>query len=119
MKYANLDIVSGEKRKITLNKVDYIVPAEIPVKKMVKCQKCCQDFSVKPEQPELLEYFMKSLFDILTIEQPDLNYDNFDMKPTAMTALYNFLYAGISPEETLKAINDAMNEVKPELKKKE
>ena len=109
--YANLDKIASEDKEVELNGKVYLLPGDVPVRNMVTALKFSQVLSEDPTNLEAIDKFILALFDIMKIKQPDLKEIDFKISFKQAVALFSYIYANITPEETVKSM-EAEKEVK-------
>jgi hypothetical protein len=110
----NLDIFKKEFKEIQINSEVYKVPAEIPVMMFLELM----DVS-KGGDTAKMKQGLKIMYDIFKICQPELELKKFETLFTLeqYTAVINWLFAGISVEETMKLLTEAKEAMKDGKKK--
>lgn len=120
MNYINLDSVIPEDRGIEVHGVKYIIPGSIPVRIMLKAIKSSQKVMDDSTNADAIEEAFKALYEIFLIRQPELKYDEFSNSTSfeEYIALVNYIFAGITPEDSKKKL-DEIKKTENDVKKKE
>ena len=114
MEVLNLDVFQKEFKEIKIGGKSYKVPAEIPTLMFFELMEVTKDGDVAK-----MEQGLNIMYDIFKIHQPELTFKEFALLFTLKeyTAVINWLFAGISAEETMKRISDAEDQMKDGKKK--
>jgi len=112
-KYADLDVLVPDKRKIKLSGKEYIIPGSLPVKKMIEALKYGQKIADGDFSGDNIDNFLKVLYDIIVIKNKDITYEEFVNSITLeqSIAFFNFLYAGIEPQRTQELIEKETSKI--------
>lgn len=115
-KYADLDVLVPDERKVKLAGKEYIIPGSLPVKKMIEALKYGQKIADGDFSGDNIDNFLKVLFSILKIKNTNISYEEFVNSITLeqAVAFFNFLYAGIEPQQTQELIEKETKKISNE-----
>jgi hypothetical protein len=126
IKYVNMDVLDPQDKGVVLGGEKFIIAGHIPTKLMLKCLDCTNKFNdidtkdTKKLNDNVIDFY-KSLYDVIKLKN-DIEYDDFVDKVGKVekgVALFNFIFADMTPEETQKAIAKENADIKPEKKNQE
>lgn len=118
--YADLDILCSPDKEIMLDKKMYKIPGDLSTKMAIELLNISQKFAnVENEASNIndigntYKQFIDVIYKILKIKHPDLEYDYFDsiMTIKKAVAFYNFVQNNITPQDTLKMIDEKVEEL--------
>ena len=114
MDVLNTDLLNEDDKEIQIDDKIYLIPADIPTKLYFKLLKIGKDKGI-----EGMEEGIDILYEIFKIRQPELNEEQFlnSMTINKYTAITNFIFAGMSIEETMKLIQETKESIKDGKKK--
>lgn len=69
MKLLNLDQLIKEDRAVTLNGIDYIIPADLNLETMLKITKTAQEIAADPQNVEKLDAGIRAVYEVFGIKQ--------------------------------------------------
>jgi hypothetical protein len=110
----NLDVFKKEFKEIQINGEIYKVPADIPTLMFLELMETTKGGDITK-----MKQGLKIMYDVFKLCQPDLQYEKFTTLFTLdqYTAVINWLFAGISIEETMKMLTETREAMKDGKKK--
>ena len=111
MKFINLDKLNPDDKEIQLAGKKWVIPGSTPVKIMLDIVKSSQRLADNPNDVEATENALRAMWEVFKIRNSELTFDDFSKMITIeqYIALVNFIYGGLTPEQTKAEIEKEIN----------
>lgn len=110
MKILNVDLLKEEEKKVTLNGIEYVIPADMPVKIMLRMMKNSSDLQENSQDAELLEESVRIIYDLFRTKTPGIEWESFDMSIAQYVKIVNFI-GNVSDEDAGEPEKKTANDI--------
>jgi hypothetical protein len=91
MKILNADKLIKEDKAIVLNGREYKIPANLPVRIVVRMMGLTQDYKTNPEDYSIFEKQIDLLFEVFSIKNKNIKREDFDLTMEQYVEISKFL----------------------------